>query len=54
VDGYPDVAVGRVPAHTLQELGVYLDKVVAYEAAADVRGPRPFLFLADGNYSGSE
>jgi hypothetical protein len=31
VDGYPDVAVGRVPAHLSSELAIYVDKVIRYE-----------------------
>src|SRR5260370_39935392 len=31
VDGYPDVAVGRISAHTAAELQTYLQRVVAYQ-----------------------
>jgi hypothetical protein len=34
VDGYPDVAVGRVPAQSLAEIEKYVDKVVQYETTA--------------------
>lgn len=67
VDGCPDVAVGRVPAHTELEFAVYVQKVITYErmAAIDPRnvgaearreattlGGR-MMFIADRNYSGS-
>jgi hypothetical protein len=32
VDGYPRVAVGRVPAHTVAEFGLYVTKVIDYES----------------------
>jgi hypothetical protein len=55
VDGYPDVAVGRIPAHTAKDLQTYLQKVVAYETKIVVSpGPKPFGFIADKNYGGAD
>jgi hypothetical protein len=55
VDGYPDVAVGRVPAQNRNEAQVYLQKVAAYEAAAArSAGRKTFGFLADNNYPGGD
>jgi hypothetical protein len=31
VDGYPDIAVGRVPAHTVQDVERFVRKVIRYE-----------------------
>lgn len=39
VDGVPDVAVGRLPAHTTSEVMIYSDKVIAYETGR-ARSPR--------------
>ena len=36
-DGIPDIAVGRIPATTIQQLNDYVDKLLAYEA--DPGGP---------------
>ena len=35
VDGYPDVAVGRVPAQTVQDVERYVQKVIRYETHAN-------------------
>ena len=48
VDGYPDVAVGRVPAHTASDVTAFVNKVIFYET-------QPlnhwfFTFVGDGNY----
>jgi len=54
VDGWPEVAVGRVPAHTTEQLGRYVDKVIRYET-----GQTPTLpitkagFVADAYYGGA-
>lgn len=37
LDMYPDVAVGRVPASTSQEVRNYIDKVISYETNADMQ-----------------
>jgi len=34
IDGYPDVAVGRIPASTVQEVTTYVNKVISYEINA--------------------
>jgi len=39
LDMYPDVAVGRVPASTLEEARNYVDKVISYETNADIQSP---------------
>jgi peptidase C25-like protein len=48
VDGYPDVAVGRVTAHSAADVTTYVNKVIRYETQ------RPqkllFTFVADGIY----
>ncbi len=54
VDGCPDLAVGRIPAHSAVELRTYVEKVIAYET----RKPGPgwvhrYAFLADKQYPGS-
>ena len=50
VDGYPDVSVGRVPAHSAQDVTAFVNKVIAYEF------PRHrslnFTFIADQQYGG--
>ncbi len=51
VDGYPDIAVGRIPAHTAVELRTYLKKVIAYENKSVVSpGAKTFGFAADNGY----
>jgi hypothetical protein len=55
VDGCPDVAVGRIPAHTAQEVENYVAKVIRYETGA--AGPRKIgrvTLLADKGYGGSQ
>jgi hypothetical protein len=52
VAGRPDVALGRVPAHTATDMGVFVDKVMAYEAEAGFRKPRA-TFLIDRDYGGA-
>ena len=37
LDMHPDVAVGRVPASTSQEVRNYVDKVISYETNADLQ-----------------
>jgi hypothetical protein len=45
VDGYPDVVVGRVPAHDAAELEGYVKKVIAYERTT-VAEPRSLTLTA--------
>jgi hypothetical protein len=55
VDGYPDVAVGRIPVHRLEELQIYLKKVMAHEdVIARSSGRRMFGFVADQHYEGGD
>lgn len=50
VDGFPDVAVGRVTAHTAADITAYVYKIIQYENA-----PPPFsgTFVADYQYPGA-
>lgn len=50
VDGYPDLAVGRVPAHTAADMTAYVNKIIAYETSTK---PTAFTFVADQQYPGS-
>jgi hypothetical protein len=57
VDGYPDVAVGRVPFATAAEINTYVSKVIAYESAgwwAQSNQVWPATFVADNAYPGAE
>jgi len=47
VDGYPHVAVGRVPAHTAQDVANYVQKVLEYEEGLRIRCINAFSFLSD-------
>jgi hypothetical protein len=49
VDAYPDVAVGRVPAHTADDVATYVNKIIQYEWNADSK-PIMFTFVADQPY----
>lgn len=53
VDGYPDIALGRVPAATAAEMTEFVNKVIAYEHAPRLPGVRPMSLFADGGYPGS-
>jgi hypothetical protein len=54
VDGFPHVAVGRVPAHTIQDLEVYVRKVIAYERGHGLSLPLDvFTFLSDHYFPNS-
>ena len=51
LDMYPDVAVGRVPASTEEEVRNYIDKVISYETNADLQSSswlRESLMVANG------
>jgi hypothetical protein len=51
VDGCPDLAVARVPAHTVDDIGVYVDKVIRYETGG-ATAPSPKLsVLIDAGYA---
>ena len=51
VDGYPDIAVGRVTAHTAADVTAYVSKVIAYESAEP--GAAELTFVADQQYPGA-
>ncbi|TFG28720.1 hypothetical protein EU528_10830 [Candidatus Thorarchaeota archaeon] len=51
LDMFPDVAVGRVPASTEEEVSNYIDKVISYETNADIQLSswlRESLMVANG------
>jgi hypothetical protein len=50
VDGYPDIAVGRIPAHTEAEIKLYTEKVQHYEANALPVAERHYTFFGDKEY----
>ncbi|MGA2448982.1 MAG: FG-GAP-like repeat-containing protein [Polyangiaceae bacterium] len=55
VDGYPDVAVGRVPVATTAAMSAYVSKVIAYESPgwwAQSSHTYPAVFVADDVYPG--
>jgi hypothetical protein len=55
VDGCPDIALGRVPAHTPQEVRNYVAKVIRYESGDNSSaGFGHFTFVADKGYDGSQ
>ena len=45
-DLLPDVAIGRLPAQTEQELAVMIAKILAYETGTNA-APRPHVLVAD-------
>jgi len=48
VDGYPDVAVGRVPAHTPADVTTYVNKIIFYET--QTLNHWLFTFVGDYKY----
>ncbi len=46
-NGVPEVAIGRIPAVTAEEMRGYVDKVAAYESAAGGSWTGQALFVAD-------
>ena len=46
-DGLPELAVGRIPAHTAAELNAYVDKIIAYETGPDGGWVGSAIALAD-------
>lgn len=55
VDGYPDVALARLPVHSEYELSAYIDKVIRYETGKMIPESRSGLaFLASGKYPTSQ
>jgi len=53
-DGLPELAVGRVPAHSAAELNAYVDKVIAYESGADGAWVGSAIALADAPDQGAD
>ena len=56
VDGYPDVAVGRVPLNTAAAMTQYVSKVIAYEKQS-LAAPKPTnaaTFVQDYLYAGAD
>ncbi|MGZ3419073.1 MAG: C25 family cysteine peptidase [Polyangiales bacterium] len=52
VDGYPDIALGRVPADTAAMVTTYVNKVIAYETGnGTIGGNDRFTFFAHAGYS---
>ena len=57
VSGYPDVALGRLLAGSIDDVNLYVEKLKAYEKRSLHGGagdPRQVTFLADIAYPGSE
>lgn len=52
VDGYPDVAVGRVPAHSAADVTAYVKKIISYETTSTryEAHQRQFTFVGDQQY----
>ena len=49
VDGYPHVAVGRIPAHTVTDVINYVSKVIEYENGQRMRSINAVSFLSGSN-----
>lgn len=55
VDGYPDVALARLPVHSVYELSAYIEKVIRYETGQMIPESHSGLaFLASGAYPSSQ
>jgi Peptidase family C25/Repeat of unknown function (DUF346) len=52
VEGFLEVAVGRIPAHTAEEVSNYVSKVIEYELGNRVRSINSFSFLSDNLLDG--
>ncbi len=50
-DPWPDLAVGRFPARTPQQVQVLVEKTLSYEKTAGQGSPRSILAIADGQDS---
>lgn len=46
-DGIPDIAIGRLPAHTAAELSDMVDKIIAYETGDPADWHNEIVMLAD-------
>jgi Peptidase family C25/Repeat of unknown function (DUF346) len=53
VDGYPQIAVGRVPTHTVDDVINYMRKVIDYEEGLRARSVDAFTFLSDNELDSS-
>jgi hypothetical protein len=54
-DGVPEMAIGRIPVETVDQLEAYIDKIIAYEASGDGGWTEEVLWVTDdpdptGNY----
>ena len=55
VDGYPDLAVGRVPARNPSDVTTYVNKIIAYESGLLTPATSlPYAWVADVGYGGSD
>jgi Peptidase family C25/Kelch motif len=54
VVGYPDIALGRVPATTAAELAQFLDKVIAFETLSQKPGDGRATYFIDKQYPGAD
>jgi hypothetical protein len=52
-DSLPELAVGRIPAHSSAELDAYVDKVMSYETGADGAWVGSAIALADATDQGA-
>jgi hypothetical protein len=52
-DSLPELAVGRIPAHSSTELDAYVDKVMSYESGADGAWVGSAIALADATDQGA-
>ncbi len=52
VDGYPDIALGRVPVHSVSDLDIFINKIIKYETGI-VTKHRGITFAAGSSYPGS-
>lgn len=48
IDGFPDVAVGRIPAHGVADVTTYVNKIINYESSAPAA--INFTFVGDQQY----
>lgn len=53
VDGYPHVALGRIPAHSIIDVENYVQKVIDYELGMRSPSLPSFAFLCDQELPGS-
>ncbi len=54
VDGYPDIALARLPVHNTTELDIYIEKIIKYDDGKMIAASKSGLaFLASANYAGS-